>query len=164
MESSNGLSPSATIIRVRRKRSAEPLTGLIVSTKRTRNDPSTANDERAMENLFYRFAGTGKVPSECNELINREKVVEVLDFDVEKQAPTNKEIAVLDENYRKLMEAVKSVKLMEISDATAPDTSDSVSSFKEEKSNDVEMEAPPAMAPLAEPEGRKNIGIRFFYS
>ncbi|KAH7704326.1 putative RNA polymerase II nuclear localization protein SLC7A6OS-like protein [Aphelenchoides avenae] len=160
------LSPSSTIIRVRRKRTAEPVSGLLVSTKRFKDEAGAAlvTDAAAAVGgaaaaagaaampFVYRLAGTSDSPRDVSSIASEEKVVELLDYDPESNVTGKKELSVLDDHYARLLEAMDSVETLGLDE----------SAEKPGPSAQVE----PAKAPLAqmETDGLDDGYVYDFYS
>lgn len=103
------LSPSSTVFRIRRKRNADPLAGLVVLPKRTKNESNDlelnnlqSNDLQESNNIMFRLIGTSDVPHAKNVasfLEKEHKVIEMVDYNPEQNLLGSKQISVLDKQY-----------------------------------------------------------------
>jgi len=108
--------PLPAIIRVRRKRTAPPSSGWMVSAKKNKVDENNKNLERP---AVFKLAITAADPSISNvsDLILPEKVA-VVDYDREKGII--KQHGIVDEQQDQLNTAVEMVEKMDVSDVPGP--------------------------------------------
>lgn len=101
----NLFSPSSTIFRVRRKRGADPLAGLVVSSKKPKTEEIyeivNTNNLQSQE-IIFRLIGTSDVPhvkSAAPFLDRDHKVIEMVDYNPERNSLGSRQISVLDKEY-----------------------------------------------------------------
>lgn len=108
--------PLPAIIRVRRKRTAPPSSGWMVSAKKNKVDENNKNLERP---AIFKLAVTAADPSISNvsDLILPEKVA-VVDYDREKGII--KQHGIIDEQQDQINTAAEMVEKMDVSDVPGP--------------------------------------------
>uniref|UniRef100_A0A915D7A9 Uncharacterized protein n=1 Tax=Ditylenchus dipsaci TaxID=166011 RepID=A0A915D7A9_9BILA len=111
--SADFLSPTSTILRIRRKRTTDPLAGLMVSSKKLRTDneaastaqPASPDEEKSAglesREIIYRLVGTSEdYKAAAPFLDSREhKVVEMVDYNPEQNSLGRRQVSVLDHGY-----------------------------------------------------------------
>lgn len=115
------LEPSSTIVRIRRKRNADPVAGLVVCSKVPKvngeliekiTSPEPKNLEIAEKEIIFRLVGTSETPHAQNAapfLEKEHKVVEMVDFDPKEKMLGKRQVSVLDHGYLEVMKAAKAI-------------------------------------------------------
>lgn len=102
-------SPTSTVFRVRRKRSADPLAGLVVSSKKSKNYETSndiSNDLQPNNNIIFRLIETSEVSYmiEVKPFLDADhKIIEVVEYNPEEKLLGKRQISVLDQQYMNVL-------------------------------------------------------------
>ncbi|KAI1718840.1 transcription factor iwr1 domain-containing protein [Ditylenchus destructor] len=115
------LEPSSTIVRIRRKRNADPVAGLVVCPKIAKVNGELVEKLLCEEpkkldvvnsEIIFRLVGTSDTPharSAAPFLEKEHKVVEMVDFDPKAKLLGKRQVSVLDHGYLEVMKAAKAI-------------------------------------------------------